>query len=266
MHTADATRPVTPAERHLRIVWASRLLFLLIVVAFTAGAAIVTALQPRRFTSQALLAVRGRPRTDAELRARLPVLTPTGTLYDANDPERQNWPGRYAPRLSAPGLVTLAARDAGVIGSGDVLDQAAAARMVQARAIEGSDVVKLEITQSSPTAAQALAAAIVRRGLEEYRRTEDSPALRQKMEAELKKALATSEPDSAARIAALKQRLAELDVIDAERELQLRLVDPPTLPLAPSSPRADLYLSVGFALGVLAASATVAIRHALGRS
>jgi uncharacterized protein involved in exopolysaccharide biosynthesis len=258
---------MTPAERHLRTLWAARVFFLLIVAVFTVGAAAITFVQPKRFTSQALLAIRGRPRSDAELRARLPVLTPTGVLYDANDPERQNWPGRYAPRIAAPGLVTLAARKAGVIGPGDTLDQAAAARIVQTRAIEGADVIALTVTQPSPGAAQALAAALVALGLEEYRRTEEDPALRRKLEAELETAIAnTTAPDADARAAAIRRRLAELDIIDAERELQLRLIDPPTMPSAPSSPRPGLNLSVGFALGVLAASAAVAVRYTLSRA
>jgi LPS O-antigen subunit length determinant protein (WzzB/FepE family) len=160
--------------------------------------------------------------------------------------------------------VTLAARDAGLIGTSDTLDQTAAAALVQTRAIEGSDVIKLTVEQPSAATAQTLAMAVVRRGIDEYRQAEDNPALRQKIEHDLKRVVDAGGADAPAKITALKQRLAELDVIDAERELQLRLVDAPTLPLAASSPRADLYLSVGFALGVLAASATVACRHAIG--
>src|SRR6267143_291652 len=127
----QATRPSSPAERCLRTIWANRLPFLAIVALGVAAAAAITAAQPTLYLSQALLSVKPPPEIVSEaIRTRRPYLGPDGKIYDANDPERQTGPGRYAPRLAAPGLVTLAARDAGILASDQSVDGAQAARWV----------------------------------------------------------------------------------------------------------------------------------------
>jgi uncharacterized protein involved in exopolysaccharide biosynthesis len=226
----QATRPLSPAERCLRTIWADRLPFLAIVALGVAAAAAITAAQPTLYRSQTLLSVKPPPEIVSEaIRTKRPYLGPDGHIYDANDPERQTGPGRYAPRLVAPGLVTAAARDAGILSADTVLDDQRAAQWATAERIEGADLIRLSVWQPTPDAAQKLAAAIVARGLEINRRDE----------------AAVPEPE-------LRRILV--------------LVDPPTQPSAPAYPRRAVNLSVGFALGVLAASAVVAVRSATRRA
>src|SRR5262249_29644559 len=136
------TRPTSPAERCLRALWHERMPFLLIVAACVGVSALVTATQPTLYASVSLLGVKPPPEIIAEfLRTRRPYLGPDGHLYDANDPERQTGPGRYAPRLTAPGLVTLAARDAGILPGDASFDDRQAARVVTAERIEGADLI-----------------------------------------------------------------------------------------------------------------------------
>ncbi|HJZ78031.1 MAG TPA: hypothetical protein VKE51_40160 [Vicinamibacterales bacterium] len=219
------TRPSSPAERCLRALWTDRIAFLTVVVAATAAAGFVTVMQPTLYASQALLSVKPPADVVAEaLRTKRPYLGPDGHLYDANDPERQTGPGRYAPRLTAPGLVTLAAHDAGILPPAASLDDQQAARWVTAERIEGADLIRLVVWQPTADAAHKLAAAIVARGL------------------------AINQHD-------------EANVAPPELRRIMMVIDPPTLPSAPAYPRLGVNLSVGFALGVLAASALVAIRQ-----
>lgn len=216
---------MTPAERHLRALWAARLPFLALVVLFVAAAGATTALQPTLYSSQAILSVKAPPEVVAEAaRTRKPQVGPDGRPYDANDPERQSGPGRYAPRLVAPGLVTFAARDAGLLGDGESLDERQAAKWVVAEAIEGSDLIKLTVWQPTADAAQKLAVAIVARGIDANRRD-------------------------------------QADVIAAEVRRVLTVVDPPTRPSAPSFPRPAVNLSAGVTLGILFGAAYVWVRE-----
>jgi len=222
-----ASRPTSPAERCLRALWTERMTFLIVVAGTMAAAAMVTAMQPTLYASQALISVKPPADVVAEaLRTKRPYLGPDGHLYDANDPERQTGPGRYAPRLTAPGLVTLAAHDAGVLPAGASLDDQQAARWVTAERIEGADLIRLVVWQPAADAAHKLAEAIVARGL------------------------------------AINQR-DEANVAPPELRRIMQVVDPPTLPAAPAYPRLSVNLSVGFALGVLAASVLVAIRQTM---
>jgi hypothetical protein len=218
------SRPSSPAERCLRALWAGRLPFLVIVLTSVGAAAIVTAALPVMFASEALLSVRPPPEVVAEaLRTNRPYLSPDGHVYDRNDPERQSGPGRYAPRLVAPGMVTLAARDAGVLSGTESLDEVQAARWATAERIEGADLIKLTVWQPTADAARRVADAIVARGLANNQRD-------------------------------------EVGVAPPELRRILLVVDPPTQPSAPAYPRRAVNLAVGFAFGVLAASAFIALR------
>src|SRR5581483_10929877 len=140
------------------------------VAAGLAIAAIATAMEPTLYASQALLSVKPPPEAvEQALRAKRPYLGPDGHIYDANDPERQTGPGRYAPRLTAPGLVTAAAHDAGVLKGDERLDDRQAAAWVTAERIEGADLIRVTAWQPSAEAAARLAAAVVARGLRENR-------------------------------------------------------------------------------------------------
>src|SRR4051812_43822907 len=210
-----ATRPSSPAERCLRALWTHRASFAAVAALGVATAATITASQPTLYRSQALLSVKPPPEILAEaIRTKRPYLGPDGHLYDANDPERQTGPGRYAPRLAAPALVPAAARDAGILAGDAALDDVNAAAWVTAERIEGADLIRLTAWQPTADAAHKLATAIVARGLELNHRDEAAmPA------AELKRVMT--------------------------------VVDPPTRPAAPAYPRWSVNLSVGFALGVL---------------
>src|SRR5258705_7237675 len=223
----QATRPSSPAERCLRTIWANRLPFLGISALGVAAAAALTAMQPTLYLAQALLSVKPPPEILSEaIRTKRPYLGPDGHIYDANDPERQTGPGRVTRRLVAPGLVTAAASDAGILAADAALDDQRAAQWASAERIEGADLIRLSVWQPTPDAAQKLAAAMVSRVLEINRRDE----------------AAVPEP---------------------ELRRIMTIVDPPTRPSAPAHPRQAVNLAVGFALGVLAASAFVAIRATL---
>lgn len=220
------SRPPSPAVRCLRAVQHNLRLFLAAIGSGIAIAAAVTAAQPTLYRSQALLSVKPPPEIVAEaVRTKRPYLTPDGHIYDANDPERQTGPGKYAPRLTAAGLVTAAAHAAGILPPDSALDDAQAARWVRAERIEGADLIRLDVWQPTADAAQKLAEAIVSRGMDINHRDEAA-------------------------------------VPAPELRRVLTIVDPPTRPAAPAYPRWPVNLSVGFAFGVLVASALVAVREA----
>jgi hypothetical protein len=223
----DASTNHSPAGWYLHILWNARRPFFFTILIFVAGAAAITALQTPLYASRALLSVKPPPEVVAEfLRTNRPIVGPDGRLYDANDPLRQSGPGRYAPRLAAPGLITLAARDAGLLTAGQSLDDAQAAVWVTAEAVEGADLVRLTVWQPAADAATTLAEAIVARGLDANRKE-------------------------------------EAEVVAPEVHRRLVLIDPPTRPAAPSFPRWPVNLSVGFGLGLLAAVAFVSARQAM---
>jgi uncharacterized protein involved in exopolysaccharide biosynthesis len=216
----------------VRLLWDARLPFLAIVSTFVAGAFAITMLQRPLYASRAILGVKPAaiivsPAAAEAVRTGKIRIGDDGRVLDETDPERQSGPGRYAPRLAAPGLVTLAARDAGVLGADESLDDRQAAAWVQADAIERSDLIALTVWQPAPDAAHALAAAIVERGLEANRREEASrpPELRR----------------------------------------ELTLVDPPTRPSSPAYPRRDLNLSSGLVLGILAGAVFVIVSEIIRR-
>jgi uncharacterized protein involved in exopolysaccharide biosynthesis len=218
---------LSPAERCIHTIWTNRATFVGSIALFVAAAAAITAVQPRLYRSQALLSVKPPPEIVAEaIRTRRPYLGPDGHIYDANDPDRQTGPGRYAPRLVAPGLVSAAARDAGILSNGAQLDDVEVAKWASAERIEGADLIRLTVWQPSADAAQKLAAAIVARGLEINR-----------------------------------QEQAAVPAPELQRHM--KVVDAPTRPTAPAYPQWGPNLAVGFALGALAASAFVAVRGAL---
>jgi uncharacterized protein involved in exopolysaccharide biosynthesis len=217
-----ATRPSSPAERCVRAIREHWMPLAGIPSLGVAIAAAITAMQPTLYRSQALLSVKPPPEiVAAAIRTKRPYLGPDGHIYDANDPERQTGPGRYAPRLAAPGLVTAAAHDAGILSGDAALDDVTAADWVTAERIEGADLIRLTVWQPNAGAAQKLAAAIVARGLEINRREE----------------AAMPEP---------------------ELRRNMLVVDAPTRPSTPAYPRWPVNISVGLALGVLAASGYVA--------
>src|SRR5258705_1298486 len=120
MQVIDSTHTLAPAEQYLRAIWRGRWLFVTIVGAAVGLALIVTALLPKSYSSEVIVSVRPAPQ-----------LQPAATLYGSamvglpslksQDPEDQG-PRRLKRRLQANGVVTAAARDAGVIGPTDTVE------------------------------------------------------------------------------------------------------------------------------------------------
>ena len=296
MQVVQTNRSVTPAEQYLRMLFAARWPFAGIVVGYVVAAAIVTALQPKLYSSQAILSVQPAPQLEAAAGLYGSAILGNRETKpdDPNAPQRQTGPGRYAPRLAATGLVTLAARDAGLIGMNEALDGRQVTKWVSAQGIDRSDLIVLTVSQPAPDAAQKLAGAIVARVLEANRIEQVAAPTRQLLADELKKALpAMDEAERAVvressgrggaehdvklerakldlslareQYAAVHKRIAVLDLIVADQQLQLAVVDAPTLPAAPSSPQRALNLSVGFVLGVLTGTAFIALRNVFRR-
>lgn len=286
--TTNEPNTFAPAEQYLRTLWDARLLYLAIVAVFVAGAVVITALLPRTYTSQAVLSVR-----------RAPSLALAGLLYDSvstsgrqveEDAGRQELvPRRYLKRLQAVRTVTLAAQDAGIIDANTRLDERDIAKWVDADQVEKTDLVAMTVNQPTADAAQKFAARIVARTIESSRVENTSPETQQMLDAQVaraEKAMTAAEvrvaeldgsggaPALKARreraalelelarksYVPLKRRLDVFELLLAEQQLQVYVVDPPTLPLRPSFPRPVLNVSIGLILGILAATLIVIVR------
>ena len=280
---------LAPAEQYLRALWDARWLYLVIVALFIAGAMVITALLPKTFSSQALLSVRQSP-----------SIASTGLLYDsvtesarANDEDRGDRqalvPRRFLKRLQANHMVTLAAQDAGIIDGNTRLDERDIAKWVDADQLEKTDLLALTVSQPTAEAAKKFAERILARTIESSRAENNSAETRQLLTAEVARAetaltaaeARVAELDAAGAAPALKarrertaldldlarkayvplrRRLNVIDLLLAEQQLQLYVVDPPTLALRPSFPRPVLNVSIGLILGVLAATLIVIVR------
>lgn len=287
--TSSDQHALAPAEQYLRAFWDARWLYLVIVAVFVLGSIAITALLPKTFSSQAILSVR-----------QAPSIASTGLLYDSvtasarateeDRGDRQELvPRRFLKRLQANRMVTLAAQDAGIIDANTRLDERDITRWVDADQLEKTDLLALTVNQPTAEAAQKFAQRILARTIESSRQENNSAETRQLLASEVARAdtaltaaeLRAAELDAAGNSPALKARrdrtaldleLARkayvplrrrLDVIDlllAEQQLQLYVVDPPTLPLRPSFPRPVLNVSIGLILGILAATLIVIVR------
>lgn len=278
---------LAPAEQYLRTLWDARWTYLAIVVAFVAGAVIITALLPKIYSSRAILSVRQAPSIGA-----LGVLYDSVTAPGDGTPigGRQDLgPARFAKRLVVKRTVTLAAQDAGIIDAKTHLDETDIARWVDAEQVEKTDLLALGVHQPTAEGAQAFAQRIVARALESNRAENNSGETRELLTGEVARAEAaltaaetrTAELDAAGSGAALKvrreraaldlelarkayvplrRRLDVIDLLVAEQRFQLYVLDPPTLPLRPSFPRPVLNASIGLILGILAATFIVIVR------
>ena len=285
----DPTHGLAPAEQYLRALWDARWLYLAIVVIFVVGAVVITALLPKTFSSQAILSVR-----------QAPSIASTGLLYDSvtasarateeDRGDRQELvPRRFLKRLQANRMVTLAAQDAGIIDANTRLDERDIAKWVDADQLEKTDLLALTVKQPTAEAAQKFAQRILARTIESSRQENSSAETRQLLATEVARAdtaLTAAETRAAELNVAgngaaqkgrrdrtaldlelarkaympLRRRLDVLDLLLAEQQLQLYVVDPPTLPLRPSFPRPVLNISVGLILGILAATLVVVVR------
>jgi uncharacterized protein involved in exopolysaccharide biosynthesis len=285
----EPTHTLAPAEQYLRALWNARGLYLLIVAAFVAGSVVVTALLPKTYSSQAILSVR-----------QAPSIAATGLLYDSvtasarpaeeDRGDRQELvPRRFLKRLQANRTVTLAAQDAGIIDASTRLDEREISKWVDADQLEKTDLLALTVKQPTAEAAQRFAQRVLARTIESSRVENSSAETREMLTKEVARADAAlgaaerraAELDAGGTAPAVKaqrdraaldldiarrayiplrRRLDAIDLLLAEQQLQLYVVDPPTLPVNPSFPRPVLNVSIGLILGILTATLVVIVR------
>jgi uncharacterized protein involved in exopolysaccharide biosynthesis len=283
---------LAPAEQYLRALWDARWLYLLIVAVFVGGAIVVTALLPRAYSSQTLVSVRQGPNLDS-----------AGLLYDTVFTGRtqvETDPGevlarRFLKRFHANRTVALAAQDAAVIPPKTGVDDRDINKWIDLELIEKTDLISITVNQPTPEGARLFAQKLIDRAVEvnleenaaadtrmllrtevaradadvkaaEQRLIEASRAGLQGPAQKVAQDRATLELDFAHRAyGGLKKRLDAIDVILAEQQIHLYVVDPPTIPLRPSFPRPLLNVSVGLILGILAATVMVVVRGIFSR-
>jgi hypothetical protein len=287
MQVIDSEHTLAPAEQYLRALWGGRWIFLVVVAAAVGIALLVTALLPKSYSSEVMVSVRPAPQ-----------LEPAATLYGSamvglpslkpQDPEDQG-PRRLKRRLQANGLVTAAAREVGVIGPTDTVDMRDIGKWIDVLEVEKTDLLDVFVSQPTADGARRFAAALITRAAEANRLEASSdPTTRQFLEKELQhasvavghaeagvtQAIASRNVDreikldgaklelslARDRYTAVRKRLDILDLIVANQQFQMTVVDPPTLPLRPSFPRPLLNVSIGLILGILAATTFIVLR------
>jgi uncharacterized protein involved in exopolysaccharide biosynthesis len=290
MPVVDTPRAITPGEQYIKALWRGRWLFLAIVAAFVAGSVLVTALLPKTFTSEAIVSIRQAPQ-----------LEPVGTLYNNtaivggsgfNAEAAESAARRTVRRLRTNSVVTAAARDVGVIEPSDIVDERLIRKWITVDDVERTDLVSLTVSQGTAESAQKFAKALLARAMEAIRaEAAADPTTREflerekhralaaltQAEADVLKANASSGPEremavSRAKLeldlakdqyAAVRRRLGMLDLIVANTQFHLVVVDPPTFPLRQSFPRPLLNASIGLILGILAATTFISLRSVL---
>lgn len=296
MQVAEATLPPSPGEQYVKALWQGRWLFLLIVAIFVGGAAAVTALLTKSYTSEALLSVRVTPRLDPSVTpySNPDPLYPSAITSSGNPAMQLDEQGaaRLVRRFQTNSLVTAAARDAGIITPTGRLDDLQVRRWVVVEALERTDLVTMTVKQPTAEKAQQLATALVARAIVATRSEATAdPTTRGLLEQELQRATAAmtgaeaalAQPAGAAGAArdialdraklelslareqysAVRRRLGMLDLTVANQQFLVTVVDPPTLPLRPTFPRPLLNLSIGLILGVVAATTFISLRSVL---
>ena len=288
MLPSEAT--ASPGEQYLRALWGGRWLFLGIVAAFIVGAAGVTVLLPKTYASDVILSI--RPAVPLEPTATLFGSAIMGSLQGPSETLVEQGPRRFVRRFQAISTVTRAARDAGIIGPDEVVDERTTRRWVAIENVEKTDLMTMTISQPTAEAARRLATALVSRAIEASRADATPDATtREFLDKEIARAAtAMTEAEhgvahagstagagremavdraklelSLARdqYAAVRKRLGLLDLIVANQQFQVTIVDPPTLPLVPAFPRPLLNVSIGLILGVLAATTFIVLRSVL---
>jgi uncharacterized protein involved in exopolysaccharide biosynthesis len=251
---------------------------------------IVTALIPKTFSSEVILGVKQAPQ-----------LEPIGTLYSNtaivggsgfNADAAESGARRAVRRLQANNVVSTAARDAGVLAEGELVDDRWIRTWIVVDQVEKTDLVTLTVSRRTAADAQKFAAALVARALEASRAEATSdPATREFLEKELHRASAAlTQAEAAAvkagavsgperevavsrakleldlaqnRYAGVRRRLDNLDLVVANSQFHLVVVDPPTLPIRQAFPRPLLNVSIGLILGILAATTFISLRSVL---
>ena len=290
MPVLQSDQTLAPAEQYLRALWNARWLYLLIVGIFVLGSVVVTALLPKTYTSMAIFSVQQPP-----------TLGASGLLFDTvianprlGDGGGGPSPRRFLKRLLANRTVTLAARDAGILAPGTSLDDQELAGWVDADHLEGTDLITLKVNRPTAEGARLFAQKLLERMLRLRREENEALTTRRLIRdqaAAAEEALTAAEArlveietaggaqapvqrirreraamdlDMARKVyVPLKQRLEVIELLLAEQDNQIFVVDPPTLPNRPTFPRPLLNVSIGLILGLLIATLAVIVRSLL---
>jgi len=290
MRPQTIEHPVAPAVQYLRMLWAARWLYLSVVAAFVAGAVLLAALLPKSYQSDSVISIQPTPSLQASAMFYTGVLsagqsTPTTTIT----------PQSLVRRFQANRTVTLAARDAGIIGPDVVIDERQISKWVAIDDVGQTDLVVLGVRQPTPAGARRFAERILVRASETARDESEvalkpirdvltrelqkaETAVRAKEQAQLQASRdAVTGPERDLRIDRAKtelrlardtyegihKRLSALELVWTEQIPAVRVVDPPTTPLRPAFPRPVLFISIGVILGVLIATLVVVLRSML---
>jgi uncharacterized protein involved in exopolysaccharide biosynthesis len=283
----------TPAEHYLRALWHGKWVVVTSVVICIAAAAILNAVLPKEYASQARLSVKDPVRFESSGMLYGQVMAPS-TPPSA---DRVRFiPLQFTKRVLGIHAATLAARDAGIIGPDQRLDDRDINRLITVDDEKDTDLLTIEVRQPSAELAQRFAERLLFRTIEGTREeTKNAVAESQTFlsgqlekatgrlrQAETRTVAAESAPQTSptARIetaraklelslaqesyASVRRRLDALDVILAEQQPLLQTVDPPSLPTRPSFPRPVLNISLGLILGLLLGTLIVVVRSTVG--
>jgi uncharacterized protein involved in exopolysaccharide biosynthesis len=291
MQVIDEQHTLAPAEQYLRALWRARWTYLLIVALFLGGALVLNVVLPKTYRSTTIVSVKQGPNLDSAGLLFDSVMAGSSSV-DAQRGERQEIvPRHFLNRFQANRTVTLAARDAGIIAPTSGLDDRQINQWVQIEPIEKTDLLGITVEQPTPQGARNFAQKLLDRTIEASRDENNAAYTRQLLSDEVTRARAALDAASTAAIEAgagapgaaaaqrmradralleldiarktyapLRRRLDVLNVLLAEQQLQLTVVDPPTLPLRPSYPRPLLNIAVALILGVLIATVVVVVQ------
>jgi uncharacterized protein involved in exopolysaccharide biosynthesis len=285
MPAIQLDQTLAPAELYLRALWRGKWLFVVIVAACIGIALLVTAMLPKSYASEIILSV--HPAAQIE---------PTATLYGSAiiglprlKEVEDHAPLRMKRLLQASGLVTQAARDAGVVGPMETVESRQIGKWIEAQEVLQTDLLTVNVWQPTAEGAHRFATALVMHAVAaaEPDATAD-PSMRQFLEREMHrattevdqaeatvmKASAGRTPDQTIALerakldlslardhyAAVRKRLDLLSLILANQQVQMTVLDQPTLPSRPSYPRPVLNVSIGLIIGVLAATTFIVLR------
>ncbi len=223
-------------RRYLAALGRNRLLMLLIIVPLTATVLALSLVLPKIYSSSATILMQSTPFELADVETVRRELATTQAL------------------LTTRGVLDAAAE--GLPGeSGETLED-----KVTASVDQDANLIDVEATDSDPEGAAAIANAVTRSFLTRQRDLEQQQLARAR--ANLQRALtrARGAANSAAQVAALRERLSELAVIEASAGSRFQLAEVARAPSEASSPR-----PVRNTVLALFASIFIAVLVALGR-
>jgi polysaccharide biosynthesis transport protein len=231
----ESTEQPVELRRYLAALGRNKLLILLIVVPLTGIVLALSLVLPKTYSASASILMQSTPFELADVETVRRELATTEAL------------------LTTRGVLEEAAQ--GLPGeSGETLED-----KVSASVDRDANLIDVQATDSDPEGAADIANAVARAFLERQRDLEQQQLAR--AQANLQQALTQAEASgSAEQVAALRERLSELTVIQASAGSQFELAQPARPPSEASSP-----LPVRNTLVALFASIFIAVLVALGR-